>query len=760
MSKFPVARKPNNDGVFHSLQSISNNNSLGSLEYKNVTSNKLTTGTLEISNGEFKNTYITDSSNVVSSKYLESSSGRVHVGGTVPTDGDVLVAVSEDRAEWSSVSVSNVAVEAKGPDQSIQYVENGEISGDKGFRYNGEVVTLENKDNVLWKYMNTIFDDNMYGYENEEEYQYINEALVTYKDYIIMGCPYALTDHKNGFPGDDEYEGDINNEYSVGVVIVLKYDHTKLMFTRIGKIDPDNRYKSRDGIIGMTDYNCSSPIVCYEVGGKLTVLVGSLTHNNNKGIVFVYQNNGSDTEFELKSTIQPDDLAGQEAYFGCSVSTVHHNDKYTLLVGGCYDSPLVGSSGRQGAFWVYESMDGINWTKTNKIVNDRYEADMMFGSSVNLVVSDNKYIAAISAVGDETLNVKSGSVYVYEKNGDDGEWVDTARIDPLDTLGTNHIGLFGKNIVLDNSSGKLILFVLSPLYTVNEMGAVFVYEYIDGLWENKATIAKNDPGYIGEIKNGINMSVKYSLETNKYTVSSVFTYDYYMQLYTYDPSDHNVDLDTMLYNYVNDLDYIIFGNIHSLTDYGILVVGVNYIGDDTIIYVYENILHYCKYESLHIGNGVLNTTGDITSKYIVDNGGTIINEGSVTSNSATITELLHFVSWGQSASVGNLYLNSEDYEISEYGTYITNKRMGNIKFENVSMEGLEERTFTIKYYESFNNYHPVIANISDIENYNSHCLILNINKVDVSNRQFELSIKNLGGPVVNTTITITYFFLN
>jgi len=119
---------------------------------------------------------------------------------------------------------------------------------------------------------------------------------------------------------------------------------------------------------------------------------------------------------------QEDDLFGRDAAI----------DGRYAIIGAPYDDNENGVDA--GAAYVFE-YDGSNWTQTQKIIAADGAADDVFGYAV--AISGNNIVVGVP--WDDDDGEKSGSVYLYKRNGD--AWSEKAKFTASDAGADNRFGI-------------------------------------------------------------------------------------------------------------------------------------------------------------------------------------------------------------------------------------------------------------------------------------------------------------------------------
>jgi hypothetical protein len=199
------------------------------------------------------------------------------------------------------------------------------------------------------------------------------------------------------------------------------------------------------------------------------------------GSVYLYESNGAGEWAETKLTASD---AATGGFFGRSVAM----DGDRIVVGS---SNTDGTS--SGSVYVFES-DGLGgWVETKLTASDAADGDL-FG--INVAVDGDRLV--VGAPFDDAVGPDSGSVYVFESDGD-GDWAETKLI-PSDAPGE---GFFGRSVALDG--GRV---VVGAEHNADRwtQGSVYVFES-DGLGGWVETKLTASDGAIGDLF-GVTLAVE------------------------------------------------------------------------------------------------------------------------------------------------------------------------------------------------------------------------------------------------------------
>lgn len=199
------------------------------------------------------------------------------------------------------------------------------------------------------------------------------------------------------------------------------------------------------------------------------------TNGSDSGAAYVFDE--QDRTWEQTQVLEASD-GGEEDFFG-----------YRSAVSG--DTALIGAPGHSahwessGAAYVFERVDG-EWVQQAKLAPDD-EEDAGVRDHFGWGVALSGDTAMVGAFAHDTPNGRdAGAVYVFERA--DGEWVQQAKLtaddgDEDDKFGTV-IALEGSTALVgarddDDPHGE-------------EGGSAYVFERIDGAWQQQAKLASDD----------------------------------------------------------------------------------------------------------------------------------------------------------------------------------------------------------------------------------------------------------------------------
>ena len=175
------------------------------------------------------------------------------------------------------------------------------------------------------------------------------------------------------------------------------------------------------------------------------------------GSAYVYERDPSGNWLEVQKLVASDATANQ--YFGDSVAVVGD-----WLVVGAFGADDVGE--RSGATYVFERGVSGGWTEVDRLVASDPAALDYFGYSV--AAAGDRVV--VGAYGNDDHGERSGSAYVYEREGS-GDWVEVDKLVPSDGAPDDN---FGRSVGI---SGDLV--VAGAFWDDDnglDSGSAYVYE--------------------------------------------------------------------------------------------------------------------------------------------------------------------------------------------------------------------------------------------------------------------------------------------
>ena len=255
-----------------------------------------------------------------------------------------------------------------------------------------------------------------------------------------------------GAPGDDSHRG--------AVYIFERNSSGEL--TQVEKIVPQLLV----GEANRTKFGASMD------GFSAELFIGAPDSNNFTGKVYHYRRN--DDNFTFLSSIE-DNNGSLDQQFGYDLNVNEAGDELVV------SSPHIKNAG-VGKVTIY-TFDGVNWNQSQQLWanSDRNISADSFGYDLAM---SSKYLVVGAPNGnkDET---SSGLVYVFEKN-DTGYWNENPSI-----LSPNFFSdddQFGHRVEINDN----LIFIGSKNGdddNRSDVGLVYVFELIDGLWQEEVVIA-------------------------------------------------------------------------------------------------------------------------------------------------------------------------------------------------------------------------------------------------------------------------------
>jgi hypothetical protein len=159
-----------------------------------------------------------------------------------------------------------------------------------------------------------------------------------------------------------------------------------------------------------------------------TVAFGGTNDNSNIGAVWVFTRSGS-VWSQQGSKIVPTDRAGTTQRIGSSVSLSGNGN--VLVFGGENDN-------NKGAAWVYTRTAGVWTVDGSKITGTDVPNNSVFGRSVSMVKTGNKFIIG-GWNGFNSTFTERGAAYVFSKTGSTWEQ-EGVRMVGTDNIGQSYQG--------------------------------------------------------------------------------------------------------------------------------------------------------------------------------------------------------------------------------------------------------------------------------------------------------------------------------
>jgi len=149
------------------------------------------------------------------------------------------------------------------------------------------------------------------------------------------------------------------------------------------------------------------------------------------------------------------------------------------IVTGAYRD-VVGSV-RSGSAYVYQR-NGDEWIETARLTPYDPEEEDRFGAKVDI----HGNYAAVASYWDDDQGASSGAVYIYKKT--ENNWNFHQKLVPADLLAND---LFGTSVFLNNNN-LFVGAIGNSTYATNS-GKVYVYDLVDGSWVLVQELYPEDP---------------------------------------------------------------------------------------------------------------------------------------------------------------------------------------------------------------------------------------------------------------------------
>jgi hypothetical protein len=229
----------------------------------------------------------------------------------------------------------------------------------------------------------------------------------------------------------------------------------------------------------------------------LTALVGApfadCEAGTNCGVVEVLVRSGG-TWIEQAQLIASDRAAGAE--LGTSVAL--SGDGSIALVGALRADCPTGS--QCGAAYVFVR-SGSSWTQVQKLFASDADGFDFFGQSVDLSIDGS--VALIGATSSTCVNFPSicGAAYVFVRTG--GSWIETARLDPSNPMGTENFGLS-----VSLSDDGTIALIGAPGSDCGGVpcGQAYVFVGSGTTWTEEGKFTDSNPGFFDQFGFAVSLS--------------------------------------------------------------------------------------------------------------------------------------------------------------------------------------------------------------------------------------------------------------
>ncbi len=207
------------------------------------------------------------------------------------------------------------------------------------------------------------------------------------------------------------------------------------------------------------------------------LVVGAFGDDDNgpsSGAAYVFERQSNGSWLEVAKLTASDGAAGD--LFGDSVSI--SGDR---LVVGAFRADV--NTVNVGAAYVFERQGNGNWLEVAKLTASDGTISDFFGASVSL--SGGRLVTG--AFGDDVNGVSSGSVYVFERQGN-GSWQEVAKLTASDGQARE---LFGSNVSL--SGDRFVASAVQNNDNAMFSGSAYVFErQSGGRWQEVAKLTASD----------------------------------------------------------------------------------------------------------------------------------------------------------------------------------------------------------------------------------------------------------------------------
>ncbi|MCK5261624.1 MAG: FG-GAP repeat protein [Thermoplasmatales archaeon] len=203
------------------------------------------------------------------------------------------------------------------------------------------------------------------------------------------------------------------------------------------------------------------------------IVVGSHVHDYNEhdiGAAYVFKRNGS-TWHEQQKLLASD--GQEEDEFGGSVSL----DGDYIVIGAAMDEK---SGANHGASYVFKR-DGTNWIEEQKLTASDGENNDLFGGSVSI---DGDYIV-IGAYMDDKSAPNKGAAYVFKRDGTN--WIEEQKLTASDGESGDD---FGVRVSIDE---KIIAIgAWKDVHNGSRSGSAYIFERDGTTWVEEQKLVASD----------------------------------------------------------------------------------------------------------------------------------------------------------------------------------------------------------------------------------------------------------------------------
>ncbi len=179
----------------------------------------------------------------------------------------------------------------------------------------------------------------------------------------------------------------------------------------------------------------------------------------------------------------------------------------TAIIGALYDD---GASEKSGSAYVFVH-SGTGWTQQTRLVPSNGAAYHKFGASVAI----SGETALVSAIRDNTPDSQTGTVYVYERNGD--VWTEQTELLPKN--GTNG-DYFGSYLAL--SGNTALVGAITDKEGIG-IGAAYIFVRNGAVWTQQAKLFAGDGAAHRQFGNAVAISGDTALVGAPYDAQGMYS---------------------------------------------------------------------------------------------------------------------------------------------------------------------------------------------------------------------------------------------
>ncbi len=213
------------------------------------------------------------------------------------------------------------------------------------------------------------------------------------------------------------------------------------------------------------------------VSGNYTI-VGASGDNDlgdRSGSAYIFERNGGNWSQAAKLLASD---GAKDDRFGISVAI---SGNYAI-VGATDDDDDDDLGNKSGSAYIFE-LNGANWFQVTKLTANNGAKDDLFGSSVSI---SGEY-AIVGAPGDDDLGGKSGSAYIFRRNG--ATWIQSGKLVASDGAKEDRFGIS----VAINSEYAIIGADGDDLTNVPNAGSAYIFKRNGFNWLQTKKLTVNNP---------------------------------------------------------------------------------------------------------------------------------------------------------------------------------------------------------------------------------------------------------------------------